>query len=136
MIVIVCLDEQGGMMFNRRRQSRDQFVTRDILEMCQGRHLYLNAYSASIFQDLQVEYLIVADNFLEQSGEGDYCFVENQKLLPHEAVIEQLIIYRWNRRYPADFYLDLSLEKGWKKVSTCEFKGFSHDKITKEIYTR
>jgi hypothetical protein len=54
-------------------------------------------------------------------------------LLPVADRIEELVIYHWNRKYPADFKLDLPYKK-WKKQSKEEFAGFSHEKITKEIY--
>ena len=33
MNLIVCLDDNGGMMFGGRRQTRDRLVNRHILEM-------------------------------------------------------------------------------------------------------
>ena len=48
--------------------------------------------------------------------------------------IEQFIIYRWNRVYPADVSVEIGAE--WKLTETEEFLGFSHEKITKEIYCR
>ena len=48
--------------------------------------------------------------------------------------IEQFIIYRWNRVYPADVSVEIGVE--WKLTETEKFPGFSHEKITKEIYCR
>jgi len=45
---------------------------------------------------------------------------------------EGLILYRWNRTYPADLYFTLSLE-GWTLERREEFAGSSHEKITKEV---
>ena len=47
--------------------------------------------------------------------------------------LESLVLYRWNRRYPADVYFDLDLSQ-WRLVSRREFSGTSHDTITKEVY--
>ena len=49
--------------------------------------------------------------------------------------IEKVILYHWNRDYPADTYFDLDLTD-WKITRTEEFPGFSHDKITEEVYCR
>ena len=40
-----------------------------------------------------------------------------------------------NRKYPADLFLGLDLEK-WDKVRTKEFSGSSHEKITEEFLIR
>ncbi len=51
--------------------------------------------------------------------------------------MEGLVLYRWNRRYPADVYLDIRPEPpGWRLVSREEFSGSSHPRITKEVYQR
>ena len=52
-----------------------------------------------------------------------------------EKEIEKVILYHWNRDYPADTYFDLDLTD-WKITRTEEFPGFSHDKITEEVYCR
>ena len=54
---------------------------------------------------------------------------------PQVKEIEKVILYHWNRDYPADTYFDLDLTD-WKITRTEEFPGFSHDKITEEVYCR
>ena len=76
-----------------------------------------------------------AADFLEQAGEGEYCFVENTGLQAVEAKIEKIIVFWWNRHYPSDRKFDLDLSK-WNKVSEEEFAGYSHEKITKEVYEK
>ena len=48
--------------------------------------------------------------------------------------IEKVILYHWNRDYPADVYFPVDLSV-WKCVETKEFAGSSHEKITRERYT-
>ena len=79
--------------------------------------------------------LQAAADFLEQAGEGEYCFVENTGLQAVEAKIEKIIVFWWNRHYPSDRKFDLDLSK-WNKVSEEEFAGYSHEKITKEVYEK
>ncbi|MFA9397618.1 MAG: ribonuclease Z [Clostridiaceae bacterium] len=136
MIVILCIDDKYGMMFNHRRQSKDRFLLEDITDYTRENKLYMNDYSYKMFSEFKIPKLIVDNKFLDKAGSGEYCFVEDSSLLLYEQHIEKLIIYRWNRRYPADLYLDILLEKTWRLIDTKEFKGYSHEKITKEIYIR
>lgn len=136
MIVILCIDDNNGMMFNHRRQSKDRVLLEDIMEYSKSNSLYLNEYSYKLFSDHNAQNIVVDPEFLDKAGAGEYCFVEDQALLPCENRIEKLIIYKWNRRYPADLYLDITLEDPWKIIDTKEFKGSSHEKITKETYIK
>ena len=45
-------------------------------------------------------------------------------------------VYRWNRLYPADVYFDADLAAEFKQVSARDFAGFSHDRITCELWKR
>ena len=45
------------------------------------------------------------------------------------------MLYRWNRRYPSDLKFDLPLE-GFTLRQRQEFAGYSHPKITEEVYLR
>ena len=42
-------------------------------------------------------------------------------------------LYRWDKVYPSDYCLNL---EGYHLTSTLEFKGYSHEKIVKEVYLR
>ena len=135
MIVIVCLDDRNGMLFNRRRQSRDRRVVEDILRELGEKRLLVTGFSAPLF-DHAGDRIRVSDDPLAAAGREDVCFVENLPLAPWAAAIDRLTVYRWNRVYPADMRLDLALESGWHLVAASDFPGFSHEKITKEIYER
>ena len=134
MIIIVCLDDAGGMMFNKRRQSRDRAVISDILKMCKGSRLWVNHYTAGLFKDSD-DAVVIDEAFCEKAAAGEYCFAENILLMPYIEKIEKMIVYRWNRKYPADFLMDIDLQS-WPCESVREFAGFSHEKITKEIYIK
>lgn len=134
MIIFVCVDNRSGMLFNSRRQSSDRYVITDIVKEVGGADLYLSPYSKSLFSNQELS-LKVSEDFLGQAGAGDYCFVEKNNILPYKDSLESLIIYRWNRDYPGDFYLDLNPEKFSSKSHTSiDFKGYSHDIITKEVF--
>ena len=137
MIVIVCLDDNNGMMFNRRRQSQDRCLRERVLELTGQGVLWMNHYSAKQFDAANIPHLNIDDAFLQEAVTGQYCFVENAALAPFEQWIEKIIVFRWNRAYPADQYFDLQLTPDkWQKTETSEFAGSSHDLITMEVYTR
>lgn len=134
MTVYLCLDEKNGMLFHNRRQSRDRAVRADILRECAGSTLWMDAYSASQFEPAPAA-IVVAEDCLARAGIADSCFVERQVLAPWVEKIGRLVIYRWNRAYPSDTCLDVSLEN-WKLFSREEFSGYSHETITKEVYRK
>lgn len=130
MIGIVCLDQNNGMYFNERRQSRDRYVIRDITDMTKDSVLYINSYSEELFENFKNQY-IVSNDYFSNAKENDYCFVENQIL--DESRVNKMVVYRWDKVYPFDYKLNLSR---WKLISTVEFMGYSHDKIVKEVYVK
>jgi len=132
MNLIVCLDDRNGMRFNCRRQSKDKAVCADILEMTAGSKLWMNGYSASQFFPEQI---IADEAFLEKAGEQDYCFVENADISAYADKVSRVIIYRWNREYPADVRFPVELfAHRWRIVSREDFPGNSHQCITREVY--
>ena len=64
--------------------------------------------------------------------ENDLCFLEDENINLYKEKINELIIYKWNRKYPADFVFEMP--EGFVLTETAEFQGSSHEKITKEIY--
>ena len=134
MRIIVCIDDNGGMMFNNRRVSSDKAVTDRIIDLLKDNNLYLNQYSAKLFAD-KTDNLKISDDFLSKAGENDYCFVENVDITEYISDISQVIIYNWNRKYPSDLKFPKEAAiSGFKCVSVSEFGGNSHEKITEEVY--
>ena len=132
MIVAVCVDDRGGMLFNRRRQSQDRLLREDLLRETGSSPLWMSGYTARQFSPQPENVRITED--LAAVPEG-YCFVETQDPGTWATPPAGLIVYRWNRVYPADLFCTLPLEQ-WTLVRREEFAGSSHEKITKEVYTR
>ncbi len=128
MKLIVCLDDNNGMMFNKRRQSRDRVLIENVLDFCKGEKLYANEYSMKLFPENSVE---IFEDF--EDVENAYCFAEN--FMVDEEYVDEIIVYKWNRLYPADTYFNIDLG-GWTLTETIDFEGSSHEKITREIYRR
>lgn len=135
MIVISCLDKGNGMLFHNRRQSRDREVRERIQQICKGKKLWMNHYSSRLYGGMDSVETAVSDSFMLEAGDGELCFVESDMLAPFEEDIEAIIVFRWDRKYPADFYMDLELS-GWEKIRVREFLGYSHETITEEIYVK
>lgn len=143
MILIACIDDNKGMMFNHRRQSQDRVLRQHILSMVGDGRLWMNEYSGKMFakdsDGSPEERICVDEDFLNKASAGEYCFVEKDSwvvdLFPDTANIESVVLYKWNRVYPTDQYFTMDLS-GWKLVETIEFPGSSHEKITEERYER
>lgn len=111
MILIACVDDNLGMLFNNRRQSMDRVLRSRLLERCKGCNLWMNAYSRGQF-DETAEGITVDEDFMAKAGSDDYCFAENISVKPYEKEVQKIILYRWNRVYPADLYFDIDLKNG------------------------
>ena len=129
MYIIICLDDNNGLAFNHRRQSQDRIVAEDIRKTVGEKKLWITDYSRKLFQ--AVSNLEISENPKEEAKKGEYVFQELETLDTDDEQIEQFIIYRWNRVYPADVSVEIGAE--WKLTETEEFPGFSHEKITKEM---
>ena len=137
MKIIVCLDEKGGMTFNKRRQSSDRVIRQNMLQMLGEQKLYVNGYTAKQFEEEEMDRLIVSEECLAEAGDDDYVFIENIHVEPYAEEVTQVIVYRWERTYPSDFFFDIDLaSKEWTLQTEEEFVGHSHEVIWKEIYER
>jgi len=130
MVLIVCLDLNNGMYFNNRRQSRDREVIKDIAFITKNNNLIMTEYSHKLFEN-ECENIVITDDFEGQYLENDFCFVENEDVQLEN--IKKIIVYRWDKVYPSDYCLNL---EDYHLTSTLEFKGYSHEKIVKEVYLR
>ena len=135
MTVIVCLDNNNGMMFNRRRQSRDRVLISDIMDSIEGKTLYINNFSKTLFQ--KYDNVAVEPDFLNACPNDGTAFVENRNVDDYFDKIDVIITYLWNRDYPSDKKFDIDLESGeWIEEERTDFVGYSHDQITKIKYIK
>ena len=139
---IVCLDQEDGLLFNGRRQSRDRVVTEKILSMTEGKPLWMSAYSRRIFpEDAPV---CVAEDLvgkLAEPARKDAEQVESAQEELERAVnlenemIDEWIVFRWKRVYPADVFLKFPADD-WEKELIETFAGYSHEEIDLERYRK
>ena len=131
MTLIFCLDDEYGIAFGGRRQSRDRELNADILKDAVGKKLYMSAYSAKLFDGADIQ---IAE---APSAQQDIYFLELKSPENSIALANRVIVYRWNRHYPSDVRFNAKLsEIGFKLSEKHDIAGFSHEKITKEIYER
>lgn len=136
MTVFICLDERGGMMFNKRRQSRDIRVIEDVIRCAEDGVLYVSDYSEALFEDSTASVISVPEP-LEVASDGAYVFCEGTPLADYIDKIDKIIIYNWCEVYPSDMKLDINpKECGFKLKSRREFVGKSHKKVTREDYIK
>ncbi len=132
MHLIVCLDENGGMTFNNRRQSKDKMLIEDVMTLTQNHRLFVSEYTYKLFENKDV---IVDNDLLKNAKEDDFCFVEKEDVFEAIDKINDVVIYNWNRSYPSDKKFPKTAVLNKKTlVETTDFTGTSHEKITREIY--
>ena len=132
MKIVVCLDDRDGMLFNRRRQSKDSALRKRVLERAEK--LWMNCYSAAQFSDVP-DRIVIDENFLDKAGQQDWCFLENTDISAYAQRVSGVILYRWNREYPRDMTFPTELfSHRWTLVHRADFPGNSHQMITEEIY--
>lgn len=130
MVIIVCLDQKNGMRFNHRRLSRDREIIKDIYKMLLDAPLYMSSQSQILFEDYGGK-IVVDPKFMEKSDM--FCFVETSDFDTHK--VDEINVYRFDTVYPADEYFPIDLNE-YILMEESEFKGYSHDVITKEIYSK
>ncbi len=133
MYYIFCIDERGGRMFLRRRQSQDRALRERVLSLTAGHTLWMSNYSAEQFTEGGG--FTADDDYLQKAGEDDYCFVEDKEF--DLSTCKGVVLYNWNRHYPADVTWDVNLAaEGFVLTAETDFAGHSHEKITESIYTK
>ena len=134
MIAVVCVDDKGGMLFNKRRQSSDAALIDDLVRLAGDRKIIIGKFSEALFANYSNK-TVIADDFLQSAKEDDLCFIENIDLLLLSDSIKGLIVYHWNRVYPSDMKFGIKLSD-YRMVGSFEFVGCSHEKITREEYVK
>ncbi len=136
MTLAVCLDDNNGLQFNGRRQSRDQELLCDLQKEAAG-EIFITPFSEKLFAQMEIPAKVSNAPAIE-AGVDDLVFYEEGEIAPLLSAATRLIVYRWNRVYPADVVWQGELPPHGFTLfgEITEFVGFSHEKITKEVYVR
>ncbi len=131
MTLVLCIDDKGGMLFFGKRQSKDRILRQRLAEKVGKSRLLVSPYTAGQFEE---EASLTVVPHPEQTAEaGDFVFLENTPL-PSRGV-ERVILYRWNRAYPADrFFPEGEYLAPFTLLDQTDFEGSSHERITEEIW--
>lgn len=132
MFAALCLDNRDGLSFNHRRLSRDRAQQEDLLALARESSLWIAPCSAALFAWAE-DHVTVSEELLDLAGPGELCFLEDR--LPDPGNLEGLVLYRWNRDYPADVHFP-SVPEDFVLTERLEFPGVSHAVITRETYLR
>ncbi len=138
MTVVVCIDNEKGLLFNNRRQSRDSELINDLICNLNGSSVIASDFSKMLFENHQNKVRIIPDTQFKElllKGTDGVYFVENTDIALFQNDISQLIIYKWNRNYPADMYCTINLNE-FTLQTEYDFAGSSHKKITKVVYVK
>lgn len=138
MKLIICRDENNGILFRKKRLSRDSSIIEKIISLIGDNQLIIGEYSKGLFTTYALPNIFVANATSINDNEG-YIFIENNlDILENESLrdsIDTVIIFNWNRHYPSTTKLDKVIDlSNFNLESTEDFKGTSHDKITMEVY--
>lgn len=133
MNAIICLDDNKGMLFNNRRQSRDKAVLSDIFNDLQEEKLCITSFSEKLMAEYSDMVTIFEDVASLKNNQWFFC--ENVDLTHYSDNIERLVVYKWNRAYPSDMKCELDFSL-FSLVSESEFEGNSHSVITKQIFVK
>ena len=134
MTLFVCVDDEMGVGFNNRRQSKDRILRARMLARAAERDLFVSEYTARQFEEGETGYT-VSEKPERKAKRGDFIFAEDRDIPLRK--INTLVLYRWNRLYPADRYFSFdAAREGFVLTETVDFVGSSHEKITEEVYVR
>lgn len=135
MKLFVCIDNQNGMSFNGRHQSRDRVVIEQILDIIRDHTLCVAESSLHLFKGLSANIRVIIAP--EEVLEDEYLFVESACTVPDPEHVEQMYVFRWNRDYPSDVKFPVKLfESKFTSLERTEFEGYSHAVIVLEVYSR
>lgn len=143
MRLIVCVDDEMGMAYNHRRVSSDSVVTQEIKNIVVSTKVWMTCYSAKLFLSTSKEsvnsassmHIMLSENPIQEAGKNDYCFLERES--PTDiSNVDEIIMFRWGRRYPSDVKFGVSFAQGWVLKSTKKIVGTSHKEIIEEVWNK
>lgn len=141
MYLLACVDDDGGTLFNRRRQTQDRALRTWLLGYAaeQGFRLVVSPYTAGQFAPGDLDGTdadaAVAENPFEVAGERDLVFAEDLDPVAAAGRLAGVLLVRWNRRYPHDRTFPAELLAGRTRRQIAELAGSSHPRITVESWS-
>ena len=72
LILIACVDDGMGMMFNKRRVSRDDTVIKRMIEIADNKRIWMSQYSYPLFENVKTENIVADDLCLDKAASDEY----------------------------------------------------------------
>ena len=69
MKLVICVDDRGGMLFNKRRVSRDKLMIEDMAKDLDGGELYISSFSEKLLADSGID-IKISSSFLKKAKEN------------------------------------------------------------------
>lgn len=126
--LILTVDDNMGISFNKRMCSRDSKVNEQIQTISTNRILYDSP------NPRLGEHIENWTESLKNNDDGVYysCYEDPSLLMEY---FDEVILFKWNRIYPSDVKLTSNLSE-FILADVEEFVGVSHENITKERYIK
>lgn len=132
MVLIACVDDNNGLLFNNRRLSSDINVVKDI--SLKYDKIICSDYSYDLLKREKFSILNNNDDLVKKTNVEGIYFIED--VIPENLeLFNKIILYCWNRNYPSDLKLNINFDL-FELQETINIDGNSHDIITKTIYKR
>ena len=128
MTIIICLDKNNGYQFGGKRQSADREIRKRILAIDET--IRCDEYTASQFEEDERNRLTISDSYLNTIN--GTCFIEKADI--SNLKYDRLVVFWWNRSYPTT--KKFTIPEGFRSVSKENFTGYSHERITMEIFEK
>lgn len=130
---IYVVDKNFGMLFNKRRQSKDSVLIEDIVKKVQDSNgsLWLSDYSRELFEskDIPMKNILELNN---NAKEEDFLFIEDVDVENFADEVEYHI-YKWDKVYPADKKFEFPSPLSYEIKEGTTLIGSSHEKIESYI---
>lgn len=134
MKISYCIAENAGLSFNGRRVSRDLKILENIKKEAGNGKICVENGSVGIFERLGIAVFCISS---ADDAEKDCIFFAESESEAYLDKSDTLVIYKFNRSYPADVFIPTEkINAEFELISAEDFQGASHEKITKEIYRR
>lgn len=137
MKAIICVEDNGGICFHSRRVSQDVHQREDVCARYGKEGLLMKASTAELYKTQESVSCTIVPSWAHACSLSGWCVFEDREVSAYEKELEEVVIYRWNRRYPSDEKLRLTLKAPlWRCVKRYEFAGKSHPRISVEHYRK
>lgn len=127
---VFCIGSNGALSFNNRRVSWDREILSDLKEVLKGYKIFVPENRRGDFGDIAERLPIEGVSHDRLKFDGVF-FIEKDIDFWVKAS-DTMIVYNYNVEYPGDVFLDIPRKA--VLVNSVEFKGNSHDRITRNNY--